>query len=318
LSDELKKILADQRDFNLNFFQPPSNFDERSRLTKEYVLYLHSELDELLRHVRFKRHRDEQLLENRQAVLDELTDIFKYLLSLYIVWDADEDEILQGYWHKSMVVRQRYSEEFLQTLDADLAVIDIDNVLCDYTDGVLNWILVHHPELERQVTALRGTKKYLNSYVMQMDEARWQEIKHEFRVAGGKVDLPVIKGAVEFTHWLRHEAGLKIVLLTSRPIDEYPNIYGQTLRWLENSGITYDFIWWAMDKSERLARAGIRSRIRMAVDDSEKFIWQFADLNCPVYWFQPRHSKLITDNVFAVKSFDEIKHHWRKTHDVDR
>ena len=281
--EELNKIWQDQEDFNRNFLPAPEgDFNEQSRQTKEYALHLISEVDELLRASIWKFHRKNKLKPNREQIKNELTDILKYLISLYITWEISPAEVIQDYWRKSMVVRQRYSEEFVSNLEGRIVLCDIDGVLADYYTGFLGWVIFNYPNLESKCAEMIGSPVWLCARSMGVDEQVWQEIKHHFRTSKGKLLLPAYPGAKEFLEYCRSKQ-YKIVLLTSRPIDVYPNIYTETLEWLKMKEIPFDFIWWASDKAEKVLSEDIRPNIVMAIDDDDKYIQKYDDMGIKSY-----------------------------------
>ena len=278
---ELSKIWRDQEDFNLNFFPTASTFDEQSRQTKEFTLCVMSELDELLSSINWKTHRRKDMLPNLPQVKSELTDILKYWISLCIVWGITPEEAMQDYWRKSMVCRQRYAEEFVQNLEGEIVLCDIDGVLANYYEGFTRWIYRNRPTLEVPVE-----RCWLNAKALGVHEQVWQELKHAFRTSRGKVNLPVYDGAKEFLDACRKK-GYKIVLLTSRPIDRYPNLYQETLEWLQNNDLPYDFVWWAIDKGEKILSQNIGGRIKFALDDDPKYVARYKELGIPCHFITP-------------------------------
>lgn len=288
--EELEKIWKDQEEFNRNFVSAPGgDFNEQSRQTKEYALHLISEVDELLRSSIWKFHRKNNLKPNREQIKNELTDILKYLLSLYITWDISPTEAIQDYWRKSMVVRQRYSEEYVGNLEGKIVLCDIDGVLADYYSGFLKWISIHYPGLSSRCKEMITNVIWLCASSLGVDEQVWQEIKHHFRTSKGKLTLPVYSGAKEFLEYCRSKQ-YKIVLLTSRPIDRYPNIYTETLEWLKLKDLPFDYIWWATDKAEKILSENIRPNIIMALDDDLKYIHRYNELGIKSIWVHPNTS----------------------------
>ena len=277
----LDEIWKDQKDFNKNFFPPAEDFAERSRQTKEFVLHMMSELDELLRATVWKLHRRTDVLPNREQVKNELTDILKYLISLYLVWDVSPEEALQDYWRKSMVVRQRYAEEYVKNLDGKIVLVDIDGVLADYVTGFIDWISQFYNKGIAEGFVDR--RKWMNAVSMGLDEQVWQELKHQFRTRGGKRKLPLLPMSKEFLDMCR-SLGYKIVLLTSRPIDRYPNIYTDTLEWLKLNNLPFDFIWWSLDKAETVLSKNIRPNIVFAVDDDLRYVTKYSELGIKTFW----------------------------------
>lgn len=290
MNDELKKVWEEQKEFNENFYALPTNDKERSLQTKEYVLHLISEADELLRTTRaWKFHRHDSLfMVNRESVKEELADIFKYWVTLCIVWGVSPKEAMESFWRKSMVVRQRYQQEFVKDLTGDIAVIDIDNVLADYTAGFLTWMREKYPRMRGSVERYMRTRQtpgvHFNADSFRIDDGVWQLIKHNFRVSGEKKNLPLIPGASEFLRELR-DMNIKIVLLTSRPINEYPNIHADTIEWLKKNDMPFDFIWWSKEKHETLMLHGIRGRVLFAVDDDPAFVIKLSQIGIRTFFF---------------------------------
>jgi len=183
-------------------------------------------------------------------------------------------------------VRQRHSEEWVKKLDRPAWVLDIDNVLCDYTTGFCTWLKHRAPLFADAAQAVIDGRKFFSSEKdFGMTATEWQGFKHEFRSMGHKRQLPVMPGAREFTQELRR-AGYFVILLTSRPIDRYPNIYTDTLWWLNNHGMQFDWVWWATDKGERLIENGGLKFIRGVVDDDPRYIAQFAKLGLQCWWLR--------------------------------
>jgi NTP pyrophosphatase (non-canonical NTP hydrolase) len=283
---DLNAIWKDQSDFNRNFFPEAEDFGERSRQTKEFSLHMLSEVDELLRATAWKLHRKQNVLANPEQVKNELTDILKYLVSLYNVWGISPEEALKDYWRKSMVVRQRYSEEFVCNLEGKIVLCDIDGVIANYVSGLLGWVGERYPSLRQKCLELSRKNEWLNATALGVHEQVWQEMKHDFRTSRGKVRLPVYEGSKEFLAWC-DQKGYKIVLLTSRPIDRYPNIYTDTLEWLKNHELRFDYIWWAIDKGEKILASNIKSNIVMALDDDKKYVARYHELGIPCYHITP-------------------------------
>src|SRR5688572_6190127 len=57
LGTDLLRIWEDQRAFNTLFREPPTNADEMTSQTRDFVLYTEDELHELLRTTKWKQHR---------------------------------------------------------------------------------------------------------------------------------------------------------------------------------------------------------------------------------------------------------------------
>lgn len=283
---ELFRIWEDQAAFNALIRQPPASPKEIAQQARDFVLYTEDELHELLRTLSWKSHRKGSTRANPAHTTDEAADVFKCFLSLMQILGFTPDTLFAAYWHKTAVVRQRYQEEWIRNVDGPCVVVDIDNVLCDYTVGICQWY-ARHPRCtvatRERMQAMILRRDWVNARTLGIEADEWQDLKHEFRSTGGKRQLPMHSDAPAFLQAMRGR-GVQIVLLTSRPIDRYPNIYTDTLLWLQHHSLPFDFIWWGLDKAERVLEAGMRPHIQMVVDDDPRFVLQFASLGLPCVW----------------------------------
>ncbi len=265
----LRALWADQEAFNRQLrASVPVGSPEYVDLVREFVLNLTDELHELLHVTVWKKHRRHRKAFNSGAADNELTDIFKMWLTLAQLHGWSPEKLLEAYAQKTAVVKQRYREEWLVESDGPCVVIDIDNVICDYIGGLLYWMLDHGyidtPLYDRLCT----DRRFLDADALGWSQQRWAEVKHRFRSEGWKRKLPLMPGAREFLEALRAK-GLRIVLLTARPVDRWPNIYTDTVCWLEENRLPFDLLWWAVEgsKMERLFQDDVVSKIVFAVDD---------------------------------------------------
>jgi FMN phosphatase YigB (HAD superfamily) len=290
-------MIEDQRAFNRMIFD---STDEKSRMERLRVLGLGviEETLEVLRTFDFKVHRRSKLrLQNVAHSHEELIDVFKYWLSLADLTDFPLERLEELYFAKSRVVQYRYQEEWVKQLDQDarVVVVDIDQVLADYIAGICRWgrargqdlMGLTHDEaqaMRERLDELQRTHGWVTSDTVGLPHLQWQKVKHDFRTNGGKVVIPVFKDARPFLEWCKHQ-GWTIILVTSRPIAEYPNIFTDTLTWLKMNELPFDHLWWSHEKGERLEEADIavRHQIVFAVDDSPTFVKQFRSKGIPTY-----------------------------------
>jgi hypothetical protein len=273
---DLKKLFEDQRVFNRQIFDPAapgSNLIERLR---NLGLGAVEEVMEFLRTYEYKPHRRYKgRLQNVAHSHEELIDLFKFWLSLADAAGLEMDKVEELYYAKSRVVRYRFQEEWTAAIDKPCVIVDIDGVLADYYTGMMNWMrgstemLVEPWVLDK---LLPGT--YLNAQTLQMSAGGWRELKHKFRTSGMKRTLPVYKDAKQFLEWCRG-MGFLIILVTSRPIDEYPNLFTDTMTWLTNNQLPFDHLWWATEKAARIEEANVLQHAVFAVDDDARYVAQF-------------------------------------------
>lgn len=318
--EQLREIWEDQAAFNTLFRKPPTNDTERAEQVKQFHLYIESELHELLRTMKWKTHRRDRVVAeiNRAHAEEECADILKTVLSLFQIMGLNLDDLHRLYWEKTAVVRQRYREEWMETLGDRLAIIDIDNVLADYVVGFGNWAVQEleamtpmPPGARSAINVIRGRqdrREFLSAHTVGLPDITWQALKHKYRTQREKRKLPVMPGASHFLRTLR-ERGYSIVLLTSRPIDRYPNLYTDTLLWLQYHDLPFDAIWWAADKGERILDGDTLKRIAFAVDDDYKYIRQYADMKVipSIFWYTNVPGDLwLPPTVQVTSTFEQI------------
>lgn len=85
--------------------------EQRTDLTREYLLSLHAELTEVLQNTDWKKHRKQPENLNPQNVAQEMIDVQKFLWGLAIIWCISEEEFCREFWRKSQLVEQRFDEE---------------------------------------------------------------------------------------------------------------------------------------------------------------------------------------------------------------
>jgi hypothetical protein len=304
----------------------------RDEQTRAFVLGMISELDELMRctiwdPARRPHRRPNEGAEykpNRAQVKSELADLLKYLISLCIAWKISPGEAVEAFWNKSMVCRQRMSEEMVDRISIHdrIAIVDIDSVLCDYRAGFLQWIINYAGVPEQTVVRAeqmlynpQGSDDYWVSHIsLRMDLLAYENLKHQFRTGPYKRNLPSYPDAEPFTRRLR-DSGRTIVLLTSRPIDKYPNIYAETLLWLKQTRMQFKALWWSNNKFERVSWTTFTEQVDMVVDDDlshlEKFAERLGD-KAKCYWVNrgaPGNVRVLDrhkDRIIPVTTLEEI------------
>lgn len=313
----LVEIWQDQKQFNLQIRPAPMKLEDQEKQTQYFVMCLLSELDEILKCINWKHHRRKPVQVNEARVAEELTDIFKIWLSMAQVWGLSPEKFIEEYWRKSTVVRQRFNQEYMQSLDCDSVIVDIDEVLCDFFNGMIDWMInnkvwLGKPDLYERLVMLKsqGKRVWLNHENLGIDPEVWMRIKEGFRLSGGISRLPLMPGAEEMLTRFRSR-GLNIIVLTSRPVDKYPHLVADTIAWLNSNNLPYNFIWFSKKKADEILRAGNRQRILFAIDDDPKFINEYSGLGIESYMYRPnkdwdQFTLLKPDLVHPVSSLEEI------------
>lgn len=284
-----KELWDDQAAFNRLLRPLPTTEEERMQQTREIVLHLESELHELLATYSWKFHRNRPHVLNTAQREEELVDVFKFFLTLAQIQGTTVHALVDAYWRKTAVVRQRYAQEWIHRVNRPYVVVDIDGVLCDYAAGFSQWIVNQSPGLVDTVQRQRALDdhRWLDATTLGITRDEWRAHQHQFRVSGGNRALPAFMDAVPFTQACK-TAGYLIILLTSRPIDQYPNIYTDTVQWLIRQGMAFDIVWWAQHKGDFLVLQSLpHDWFRFYVDDDLTFVQQVAKAGyAPAYWLR--------------------------------
>lgn len=306
--DRITDLLKEQYEFCNSFINPEkASIKEKQAHTKELILHLISEADEILREINWKIHRKDAI-ENvdRSKIVEEIIDAFKYVLSIAHIWEIDEEELLSEFYRKSEVVKQRYKQEKQLGLleDKNIVAIDIDGVLGKYPEAFINFI-----SEETGIDLSNYIQKSYNLYDELADlipggKKKMKELKHNFRLIGKESYLPLIDGAVEALRMLNRR-GKTIVLLSARPYKQYPRIFADTIDWLRTNGFVYDAIIWDENKEDRIVKEF--PNMNFMVEDYEKNANKVAEKGYKVYLIDKTYNRhKLHDNVIRVKNWEEI------------
>lgn len=166
----------------------------------------------------------------------------------------------------------------------NIVIIDIDGILADYRLGLLYWIRQSWPSLAAKANEhLKVSDTWINAKTMGVPYKEWLSALEMFRMSGGKQSLPLFEGAKDLIYWCM-EHKYEIVLLTSRPIDIYSNIYRDTIEWLRNNSIHHHLLLWSKDKAEIVHKLRLTDKIVFAIDDELKHIESYEDLEIETLW----------------------------------
>lgn len=319
-------VWADQEEFNASLRpEPPTTDEAKIALTKDFSLHMMTEISEMLAACgTWQSHRRRTPTTiNEENIRRQLIDQFKYWMTLCQLWGFTPDQMEATYWRKSATVRARYSEEFLLSLDRPACILDLDNVLVDYTTGFSTWaeakvrdgfLLRSHEgsmlttdDAVARIHLVRDKRMFFSAKNVGVDLGDWMTLQHEFRVGGGFGQLPPCDGLAQFAVWLAAQ-DLAVIGLTSRSVDTYPNIIDDTLFWLDKYGVKMDCVWWGAHKGEKLKEAMPNTDfIRFVVDDDPRYLGQYAALGLKrIYWIKGMPGFADYPGVIPVSSLYDI------------
>jgi uncharacterized HAD superfamily protein len=298
-------LWADQYEFNKCILpcKPEEMTDlQKQHWTNMYALCLHKEISEALDETPFKPHRKSKNII-KSNLLEELIDIMKYWMCLAQVHGFTVNDIVEEYYRKSNVVKQRYFQEKMMSCDGKIAGIDIDGVLADYPRSFVEFV-------NKQLGTSYDYKKVTSYHVVESLGLPPEEclyLKHLYRETGQKKFIPIIEGAKQFLDELK-TMGYTIVLLTSRPYDKYKRIYGDTQYWLSEGKLVYDAILWDEQKGERLIKEFGKDKVQFFVDDVINFANDISDMGIKCFLLTKPYNENdeLKEKVIRVNDFKDI------------
>lgn len=107
LSEIFKRQLFLQHELIDDNYPDSLTDDEKEEHFIHTVLVLFRELSEVLNELNFKKHVKEKKKVNKEHVLEEIVDCFKYLLNLLIIFGYNDKEFVDKFHQKSNDVENK-------------------------------------------------------------------------------------------------------------------------------------------------------------------------------------------------------------------
>lgn len=302
----LERMFDEQKRFNTNFvdFKNISEPD-KVKWTKEYILHILSECDELLRETNWKIHRQEAV-DNiiKSNLQEEIIDLVKYIFSIAILWDMDAKALFEEFERKSQVVAQRYAQEYsLKKITSEQIVgVDIDGILADYPFSFMQFV--------NKKMKTNFKREQIRDYDLKnnlgLTTEQYIQIKDEYRQSGQKRFIPLVLGSVDLLKLLKSQ-GYTIILLTSRPYKKYKRIFADTQEWLKKHKLIYDAILYDEDKDVRLIKEFGGQKVKFFIEDVLSNANKISDLGVKVFLVdKPYNQGAEAANVIRVKDLHAI------------
>ncbi len=202
--------------------------------TKQYLLGIVSEVDEVLREINWKRHRQTHGEPIQRNVALELADLTKYVMSLWQVWGFELNDFLAYVDQKNQEMELRWQMEMMEEpSSANVLITDLDGTGADWRGSFIDWMEEVH-----DVSPIAEDRS--NSLNLDSDLAilypDYYRLKEEFEETGGYADL------LAYVDWtdtvgLLQSQNVFVIAYTARPANKYTHIWWDTWTWLENHGI---------------------------------------------------------------------------------
>jgi len=266
--NKLNEIWNRQKSFTSNIISLDSlSTDEKRRYTKEMILHLVSEIDELLASTgRWKLHKMSGSIPLKSGIAEELVDMFKYIVNIALIWNISAEEFFKMFMDKSEIVEFKYEMEKNLNLIKRCPVIavDFDGVLNSYPKEWLDYL--NSTVLARSYNKIFVTVSDAKKF---MGEQQYAFLKERFREEGGellyKPNTEIIDALSEIKESF---PDVSVVVLTSRPVWRNKRFFMDSLKWLRENNVPFDAILWAFDKEDKLLDF---SRVICVIEDELLF-----------------------------------------------
>jgi len=263
----LRRFWKDQFEFQHDMlsldFQNLSD-SEKVTLTKEYLLHIATEFDELLSAVgTWKTHKlRKEEPPKISGIIEELVDILKFIINIALVWGITPDDFVEKWKEKTIVNKHKLLQEkrLIALREKPVAIFDVDGVLNDFPE---KWISYINSQLKTEFK-IRDFLEIPKRVPFEI----YKSLKHEF--------YEDFSSEVEFTDEARRvltelkRRGVSIVLLTSRPISRYKKFYYEMIVGLNRSGIPFDVLIEDREKGLRIIKDF--HNVLFAVDDEPYYV----------------------------------------------
>lgn len=195
-----------------------------------YILGIMSECGQLLEAMRWKRNRLQVVEEFGSNVPEELADITKYVLSMWLLMGFDDRQMTETVYQKGLLLESIYAQEFETHLKPKVVVFDLDNVLADTQSALAEFMG------EEGFEGFDPSAVYSNIHLDLAFNSRfdrYRELKNKFEVTGGYATVTPIYPIQELFLELWSK-GYSIVVWTARPVETFKRIRFDTFRWFSD------------------------------------------------------------------------------------
>lgn len=227
MRNQLEELWQQQKRYNLKIRQR-DNPDNLEYWTKQYLLGVVSEIDEVLQEINWKIHRKGHSTD-RVNLARELADVTKYVWCLWELHGFSSEEMLTYVKNKSDELEHMYQQDFVPSIPpgSDVIISDIDGTIGDWRAAFIAWYcdLKKIPLIEDRSTSLAIEVD------LGIDYLEYRDLKEKFESEGGYSYLVPYMDTVEYLNKCA-AAGSKIVYFTSRPAKRYGRIWMDTKEWL--------------------------------------------------------------------------------------
>jgi len=297
----MKKLFKDQARFNKLVEKYKSR--TRDEITKELALALHSEVSDLVSATSYRSHRKKKIKPDIDKILFESVDIVRYTIAILNEWNICHEDFLNAWQSKDTYLNSCNRCENNIWNGEKVAIIDIDDVLCEFRQGFSKWLLHTHSI----VTDVESSEYYFISALEETGHNP-EKIFESFISDSGFLNLDIATGGKEFMDNLKDD-GYFVHILTARPGNNLRCVYN-TFEWLENNKIYFDKIDFASEKLRWCIQSDYwcKNSISFAVDDSPKHAAEYSKHGVKTFFPDKSYNKELESisECFRYESFEKI------------
>lgn len=275
--------------------------DQRTYWSKQYLLGLVSEVDEVLNSMSWKRHRRQDPKLAQQNIGLEIADLLKYVISLAEIWDISPDRLVELALDKSDTLQRMLDMEQtpLPLSDARYLICDLDGTIADWRQSFIRWAT------DRGVYFRRPDPE--ETLMLDVDCGlpydQYNELKQLFELEGGYANLIPYKDGVETVKAMQRD-GVYLVVYTARPGQRLKQIWHETYFWLEKHGIRPDYL--TIGAEARLIHTLSLWRRNDVVmfEDNPELMLRAANSGIPVFArLKPYNAHAVHPNIRFVETY---------------
>jgi len=267
----IKKLLELQNNFSAMFYDKSSMSEkQKEEMLKTITLAMHHEVSEIVSSSNFKVFDKTNYEVDKDKILYNTIDVFRYLLAIMNLYDISSEEFLSSFNERDIQLKVRNSIAQPEE-NQKVVVVDIDDVVCDFRSYFNNWLYKTYGIYVDPNNTSYYSSKEVKNHGLSPEVVFEKFISHnEF------LNIPPIESMVKFLR-LAKKDGIYVQLLTSRPENSLKCKY-QTYAWLKNNDIPFDNLGFAAEKYIWVAKRDfyLKGNLICAIDDSPKHAMEYA------------------------------------------
>jgi len=288
-----KNQLDLQKQINPNF--DDLSYEEKVKLTKEHLLHLITEVDEVLTAVgTWKTHKiRKEEFPKISGITEELVDIVKFVINIALIWGITPREFIKKWFEKTVVNKYKFLQErrLISLKEKPVVIFDVDGVLNRFPEEFVEF-----------VNSNLGTNFKISEYLelpKKIPYEKYRELKHEFYETRKE---SFTEEARKVLRELRRKK-ISTVLLTSRPISKYKRFFYEIVIGLKNQRIPFDVLIEDREKGLRIMKDF--NSVLLSVDDEPYYVEDILSYGIKAYLYRKPYNRFYKGKN-VIENLEEI------------